>query len=38
VTNKVHAVNVDAALTCICMAISWPFLAVDFRTFYADSR
>lgn len=26
VTNKVHAVNVDAALTCILMGIAWPFL------------
>ena len=27
VTNKVHAVNVDAALTCILMGIAWPLLA-----------
>jgi succinyl-CoA synthetase alpha subunit len=26
VTNKVHAVNVDAALTCILMGIAWPLL------------
>jgi succinyl-CoA synthetase alpha subunit/citrate synthase len=26
VTNKVHAVNVDAVLTCVCMGIAWPFL------------
>jgi succinyl-CoA synthetase alpha subunit/citrate synthase len=26
VTNKVHAVNVDAALTCILLGIAWPFL------------
>ncbi|MBN1127801.1 MAG: hypothetical protein JXA71_02370 [Chitinispirillaceae bacterium] len=25
-TNKVHAVNVDAALTCILMGIAWPLL------------
>ena len=25
-TNKVHAVNVDAALTCVVMAIAWPML------------
>lgn len=25
-TNKVHAVNVDAALTCILMGIGWPLL------------
>ncbi len=25
-TNKTHAVNVDAAITCICMGIAWPFL------------
>lgn len=24
VTSKVHAVNVDAALTCILMGIAWP--------------
>lgn len=27
VTNKVHAVNVDAALTCILTGIAWPLLA-----------
>jgi hypothetical protein len=26
VTNKVHAVNVDAALTCVLMGIAWPLL------------
>jgi succinyl-CoA synthetase alpha subunit len=26
VTNKVHAVNVDAALTCILLGIAWPLL------------
>lgn len=26
VTSKVHAVNVDAALTCILMGIAWPLL------------
>jgi len=26
VTNKVHAVNVDAALACILMGIAWPLL------------
>ena len=26
VTTKVHAVNVDAVLTCICMGIAWPLL------------
>jgi citrate synthase len=26
-TTKVHAVNVDAALTCVLMAIAWPLLA-----------
>ncbi|MDI6774300.1 MAG: citrate/2-methylcitrate synthase [Verrucomicrobiota bacterium] len=26
VTNKVHAVNVDAALTCILMGMAWPLL------------
>ena len=26
VTNKVHAVNVDAALTCVMMGIAWPLL------------
>jgi len=25
-TNKVHAVNVDAALTCVLMGIAWPLL------------
>ncbi len=25
-TNKIHAVNVDAALTCILMGIAWPLL------------
>ena len=30
VTNKVHAVNVDAALTCVLMGIAWPLL-VDKR-------
>ena len=25
-TTKVHAVNVDAALACICMGIAWPLL------------
>lgn len=29
-TNKVHAVNVDAALTCVLMGIAWPLL-VDKR-------
>jgi len=26
VTSKVHAVNVDATLTCILMGIAWPLL------------
>jgi succinyl-CoA synthetase alpha subunit len=26
VTGKSHAVNVDAALTCVCMGIAWPML------------
>jgi succinyl-CoA synthetase alpha subunit len=26
VTNKVHAVNVDAALACVLMGIAWPLL------------
>jgi succinyl-CoA synthetase alpha subunit len=26
VTSKVHAVNVDAVLTCVCMGIAWPLL------------
>jgi succinyl-CoA synthetase alpha subunit len=30
VTNKVHAVNVDAALTCVLLGIAWPLL-VDKR-------
>jgi len=25
-TNKVHAVNVDAAITCVLMGIAWPML------------
>lgn len=25
-TNKVHAVNVDAAIACVCMGIAWPLL------------
>ncbi len=25
-TNKVHAVNVDAAITCVLMGIAWPLL------------
>ena len=25
-TNKAHAVNVDAAIACVCMGIVWPFL------------
>jgi succinyl-CoA synthetase alpha subunit len=25
-TSKAHAVNVDAALTCVCMGIAWPLL------------
>ncbi|MFO7870141.1 MAG: citrate/2-methylcitrate synthase [Kiritimatiellia bacterium] len=25
-TTKVHAVNVDAAITCVCMGIAWPLL------------
>ncbi len=25
-TNKVHAVNVDAAITCVMMGIAWPLL------------
>ncbi|HQJ50128.1 MAG TPA: citrate/2-methylcitrate synthase, partial [Verrucomicrobiota bacterium] len=26
VTSKVHAVNVDAVLTCVCLGIAWPLL------------
>jgi citrate synthase len=26
VTTKVHAVNVDAVLTCVCMGLAWPLL------------
>jgi succinyl-CoA synthetase alpha subunit/citrate synthase len=26
VTTKVHAVNVDAVITCVCMGIAWPLL------------
>ncbi len=26
VTGKSHAVNVDAALTCVCLGIAWPLL------------
>ena len=26
VTNKVHAVNVDAVITCVCMGMAWPLL------------
>ena len=26
VTTKVHAVNVDAVITCICMGFAWPLL------------
>jgi len=26
VTNKVHAVNVDAVITCVCMGMTWPLL------------
>ncbi|MCK5845168.1 MAG: hypothetical protein KAG97_10705 [Victivallales bacterium] len=25
-TNKAHAVNVDAAIACVCMGIAWPLL------------
>ncbi len=25
-TSKVHAVNVDAAIACVCMGITWPLL------------
>ncbi|MBN1673459.1 MAG: hypothetical protein JXR37_20605 [Kiritimatiellae bacterium] len=25
-TNRAHAVNVDAAIACTCLAIAWPFL------------
>lgn len=25
-TSKAHAVNVDAAISCVCMGIAWPFL------------
>lgn len=26
VTTKVHAVNVDAVITCVCMGMAWPLL------------
>lgn len=26
VTTKVHAVNVDAVLTCVCLGLAWPLL------------
>ena len=26
VTSKVHAVNVDAVITCVCMGMAWPLL------------
>ena len=26
VTTKVHAVNVDAVLACVCLGIAWPLL------------
>jgi len=25
-TNKIHAVNVDAVIACVCMGIAWPLL------------
>ena len=26
VTSKVHAVNLDAAIACVCMGMAWPLL------------